>query len=227
MKKYLYPIVRISAWVLVLITGLELFSGFFTGTNLVTKLVGTEFAYGLHLKYAPLLFAILLFAHSLGGFFILIARHKSLNHIGVKVAGCVVWVAALVLFCVLFFSQFSTSPAANTNTTPTVSPDLEVTSQLVNENVDTSAMDPAVSGTVTMEQVAQHNSVDDCWMIIDGNVYDLTKYFGQHPGGDATMSHYCGKDGTEAYETKDKPQARDHSPMADDLLLDYYLGELQ
>jgi hypothetical protein len=30
---------------------------------------------------------------------------------------------------------------------------------------------------------AQHNKEDDCWVVIDGRVFDLTTYLKDHPGG--------------------------------------------
>lgn len=37
---------------------------------------------------------------------------------------------------------------------------------------------------LTQDEVAQHHSPDDCWLIVDGLVYDLTNWVKQHPGGD-------------------------------------------
>jgi cytochrome-b5 reductase len=50
----------------------------------------------------------------------------------------------------------------------------------------------------TLEEVKQHKTVDDCWMILNGKVYDVTKYIPFHPGGKKMMAA-AGKDGTELY----------------------------
>ena len=34
-----------------------------------------------------------------------------------------------------------------------------------------------------LTQVALHNTAEDCWIVLDGGVYDLTKYIATHPGG--------------------------------------------
>ena len=36
----------------------------------------------------------------------------------------------------------------------------------------------------TMDQVAEHNTEGDCWTVLNGRVYDITKYASSHPGGD-------------------------------------------
>ncbi|OGF28161.1 hypothetical protein A2303_01980 [Candidatus Falkowbacteria bacterium RIFOXYB2_FULL_47_14] len=82
---------------------------------------------------------------------------------------------------------------------------------------------PAILAAV---EVAKHNSISDCWMIINGKIYDLTAFFSQHPGGAEAISRHCGTDGTEAYGTKDKNETDGHSSYAKSLLADYYLGDL-
>ena len=38
-----------------------------------------------------------------------------------------------------------------------------------------------------MEEVVKHRTNEDCWTVIDGLVYDITKYIGIHPGGKKIM----------------------------------------
>jgi len=83
-----------------------------------------------------------------------------------------------------------------------------------------------------MAEISKHNKQTDCWMLISGKVYNITSYFGSHPGGNDTMAATCGKDATVAYATKDpnassSSSSKDsHSRDAKSLLSDYYLGDL-
>ena len=35
----------------------------------------------------------------------------------------------------------------------------------------------------TMEEVAKHNTRGDCWIVVEGVIYDATSYAESHPGG--------------------------------------------
>lgn len=61
---------------------------------------------------------------------------------------------------------------------------------------------PAHLNTYTMTDVQAANSRAKCWTVINNNVYDLTKWIDQHPGGDQNILKICGKDGTQAFEQK-------------------------
>lgn len=91
---------------------------------------------------------------------------------------------------------------------------------------------PVVNSIVlNMTEIMRHNTQSDCWMLISGKVYNITSYFGSHPGGSSTMTPTCGKDATDAYYTQD-PYASSsstrlaHSSKAQSLLSNYYLGNL-
>jgi cytochrome b involved in lipid metabolism len=53
---------------------------------------------------------------------------------------------------------------------------------------------------LTLETVAQNNSEESCWSIIDGSVYDLTDWISQHPGGASRILGLCGSDGTSQFQ---------------------------
>jgi len=108
--------------------------------------------------------------------------------------------------------------------------------KIVKQTVSTISNVPIVSSpvkilTLSMTEIAKHNKQTDCWMLISGKVYDITSYFGKHPGGSRTMVSTCGIDATNAYKTQDPSASSSgnksaHSSRAENLLNDYYLGDL-
>lgn len=83
---------------------------------------------------------------------------------------------------------------------------------------------PESEATFTLEMVAEHNAADDCWMAIEGKVYDLTDYIPKHPTPPALIVPYCGTEATRGMRTKG--YGNDHSQYAWGALADYLIGEL-
>ena len=89
---------------------------------------------------------------------------------------------------------------------------------------------PEASPVIAMKrlplvEVARHASPGDCWMAINGKVYDLTAYLPDHPTRPGVIVPWCGKEASEAYRTKSK--GRPHSAEADRLLAGYQIGVLE
>jgi hypothetical protein len=73
----------------------------------------------------------------------------------------------------------------------------------------------------TMADVRTHASAASCWSVVNGTVYDLTKWVNRHPGGRARIVGMCGKDATRAYRGEHGNESR---PA--DILAGYKLGKL-
>ena len=80
--------------------------------------------------------------------------------------------------------------------------------------------------TFSMEEIAKHNSKEDCWLLISGKVYDVTKNIGVHPGGAAILEG-CGKDATTLFETRPMGSGTPHSEKAREYLAKTYIGNLK
>ncbi|EGX45421.1 hypothetical protein AOL_s00169g27 [Orbilia oligospora ATCC 24927] len=50
------------------------------------------------------------------------------------------------------------------------------------------------------KEVAKHNTPESCWVILYGNVYDVTDFLSSHPGGAKIILQLAGKDATEDYD---------------------------
>jgi L-lactate dehydrogenase (cytochrome) len=53
---------------------------------------------------------------------------------------------------------------------------------------------------ISKEDVEQHSTADNCWIVVRGFVYDVTVFLDEHPGGKEIILEYAGQDATEAFE---------------------------
>ena len=65
----------------------------------------------------------------------------------------------------------------------------------------------------SLTQVSERNSAAECWVVIDGGVYDLTQWIRSHPGGSGAILNLCGKDGTASFTSQHGGQARPSSTL--------------
>jgi len=79
----------------------------------------------------------------------------------------------------------------------------------------------------TLSEVAQHGKSDDCWLAIEGKVYDVTTFIdgGKHPGGEAILEG-CGKDATVLFNTRPMGSKTPHSDKARELIKNFEIGRL-
>jgi len=56
------------------------------------------------------------------------------------------------------------------------------------------------TGGYSMEEVAKHTTKEDCWVILHGRVLDVTKFLGEHPGGELAILTFAGKDATAEFD---------------------------
>lgn len=52
------------------------------------------------------------------------------------------------------------------------------------------------SNAMHADEVAKHNNKESCYVIVHGQVYDVTEFLPEHPGGQAIILKYAGKDAT-------------------------------
>lgn len=51
----------------------------------------------------------------------------------------------------------------------------------------TASQTPATTTTLSHDQIKEHNSTDDCWIVLHSKVYDVTAFLDEHPGGSASQ----------------------------------------
>ncbi|KAL4079163.1 FMN-dependent dehydrogenase-domain-containing protein [Scleroderma citrinum] len=74
---------------------------------------------------------------------------------------------------------------------------------------------------LTTQEVAAHNSRESCWIVVHGNVYDVTEFLDEHPGGSKIILKYAGKDATQEYDPIHPPDA-----ITTNLAADKHLGPI-
>lgn len=78
----------------------------------------------------------------------------------------------------------------------------------------------------TLDEVSAHDAPNDCWMAINGKVYDVSGYAVRHPGG-ATVYEGCGTDATTLFEARPTASNTPHSNKAQEDLGNFEIGMLE
>jgi hypothetical protein len=80
--------------------------------------------------------------------------------------------------------------------------------------------------TIPAAALAAHATPADCWVAIQGVVYDVTPLLAEHPGG-AVLSAACGTDATAHFETRPMGSGTPHSAAARVVLGRHAVGLLE
>ncbi|CAH1173567.1 unnamed protein product [Phaedon cochleariae] len=72
----------------------------------------------------------------------------------------------------------------------------------------------------SFSDVKAHNDNKSTWIVIHNNVYDVTSFLNEHPGGEEVLLENAGKDASENFEDVG------HSSDARELMVKYKIGEL-
>lgn len=72
----------------------------------------------------------------------------------------------------------------------------------------------------TLDDVSKHKDRSNCWIVIEGNVYDVGRFLDEHPGGEEVILELAGMDATEGFDQIG------HSDDARDLLKTMLIGHL-
>merc|ERR1712039_75130 len=51
----------------------------------------------------------------------------------------------------------------------------------------------------SLEEVAKHTVKGDCWVVVAGQVLNVSNFLSQHPGGELAILTFAGKDATEEF----------------------------
>uniref|UniRef100_L2G9E8 Cytochrome b5 n=1 Tax=Colletotrichum fructicola (strain Nara gc5) TaxID=1213859 RepID=L2G9E8_COLFN len=74
---------------------------------------------------------------------------------------------------------------------------------------------------LTYQDVAEHNTKKDIYIVVHDKIYDCTKFVDEHPGGEEVLLDVGGQDASEAFEDVG------HSDEARETLDQLYIGDLK
>lgn len=94
-------------------------------------------------------------------------------------------------------------------------------SRISSESSSTSITPSDTNKALTAAEVALHSTASDCWSVVNGNVYDLTSFVNQHPGGSGNINLMCGKDSTGAFTNQHGSGGRPNNELSN-----YLIGKL-
>ncbi len=66
-----------------------------------------------------------------------------------------------------------------------------------------------------MQDVQQHATAGDCWAVVSNNVYNLTAWENEHPGGAQRIIDLCGTDATQAFNKQHSGQSEPAQELAE------------
>lgn len=70
----------------------------------------------------------------------------------------------------------------------------------------------------SLADVSTHKDNSSCWTVINGNVYDLTSWINNHPGGPENILAICGTDGSSAFNAQHGGQSRPENQLSEFLI---------
>ena len=125
-------------------------------------------------------------------------------------------IALTLIIAIVSIGGVLITSSLNTNDTP----------ELASTTNSQSTSSPQAKTIYQMEEVANHDSIDDCWLAIDNSVYDVTEFISIHPGGADKIIPLCGQDATTAFKTQ-ADSGDSHSQSAINIREGYLIGKLE
>jgi cytochrome b involved in lipid metabolism len=102
--------------------------------------------------------------------------------------------------------------------TPTPTPTPTATAAAPKPTPTPTPTPTTTKASYTMDDVKKRSTSSACWSVIDGNVYDLTKWIPAHRGGPQAILFLCGKDGTSAFKAQHEGASTPMSALANSFI---------
>lgn len=84
----------------------------------------------------------------------------------------------------------------------------------------------ASAETLNLSEVQKHSTAEDCWVVIDQKVYDVTAFIKEDAKHARALEGKCGKDVSQGWHTKSPMIQKEHSKKAQLQAKKYLVGQL-
>jgi len=123
------------------------------------------------------------------------------------------FIVAFVFLIIIFISGIVLYDSDSTNS--------KISGSQINNN---SFVSSGISLILDSTEISKHNNRNDCWLLINNKVYDVTSFISMHPANPRTILDNCGKESTQQFSSRGGTGS--HSSTAVGLLSFYYIGDL-
>ncbi len=211
---------RLSSWLLLMGASASLVTGI---ALMRPDLFGAQhgLAEDIHVL-VPLIFAPPLLVHVLAGLLVSVTRNPNRARIVIAVQLLIIFVLGIVTYLALWSGDPSSQgiPVSGPTNGDVFSGTEASATPVVQPTATSASPRKPVNVGLTLEEVARHSSPDDCWIVVGGEVYDVTQYLPLHPAGASIVVPFCGKDATNVF-------LNTHSTHAYTLLERYHIGSVE
>lgn len=120
-----------------------------------------------------------------------------------KLNNIIVGLVLVIIVGIFVYSQKNKDIQTSSNLEQTINTNSPSVSNTKDQNTTqktnpTENKKPLATG-ITLAQVGEHNSRSSCFSVINGNVYDLTSWIPNHPGGESKILAMCGLDASASF----------------------------
>ena len=168
--------------------------------------VGTPFPHA-ELGENLVLISLGLFVTSLIWFYL----QKKVNKVKKVVLKIIGFISVLMAIATLVFTVLVGHSGAEATWKEKINPPAQSQSQTqIEQNTDTNS-----KIILSLEEVSKHNTENDCWTVVNNEVYNLTSYVMLHPGGVANIKNLCGLDGTSAFSAQHGKERKPNNELSE------------
>lgn len=79
----------------------------------------------------------------------------------------------------------------------------------------------------TEDEVGQHNTTSDCWIIVEAAVYDLSGFLEEHQAKNEVFPGRCGTNATDLFTSGPQGSKSPYKDLNPETLPDYQIGKLE